>query len=245
MEAVKTPVVILSYNRLGPLRKLLETLETLQGIGSILILDNASTEPELIDWLNQADNDDPEDQYRKVLGFCPKVQFILENLGHTGVKPLLQEMFKGQRFIFTDPDLVKSPDCPDNLIQRLHQLLNRHPQLQKAGPGLVTSDLPDHYPFKKQVQEHERQLLHQWLPDGSRIAPIDTTFALYRNPEAFGDWRVPAARMSAPYMFRHPDWYVDPHNMTEEYRDYLKRCGKSASYANQLKEWLQKEGIPL
>lgn len=240
----ETPVVVLSHNRLSPLLNLLDRLPDLQGVGMVYVFDNASTYEPLLYELASAQTGFEDTDMNPDIRDRLIVERSLENLGHNGLTPWLEKTFgKTQRFILTDPDVLPAPDCPADLIARLHTLLNRHPQLQKAGPGLVVNDIPDHYPGKLEVQRHERQLLGPFLPDGSRIAAIDTTFALYRNVEAYGSWKAPAARMSEPYMFRHPDWYVDPERLDPEYREYLKLCGPSASYATMLKNWMDARGI--
>lgn len=220
------PVLINNFNRLEPLKQQLEWLSTLPGVSEIIISDNASNYPPLLD-------------YYEKNPYKVKIIRNTHNGGHNMPKNTLRELNISDRVIVTDPDLIPYPDTPSDIIQKLNTLMDTHPNYHKVGCGLNINDLPDHYPFTERIRRHETCLLGKTFPDGSREACIDTTFCLYRCKEAFGGWNAPAIRTVKPYILKHIDWYVNPKDITEEYAWYLDNCTSSASYATQLKEWLK------
>jgi hypothetical protein len=140
----------------------------------------------------------------------------------------------GERFIVTDCDVVPDETCPADWVQVLSAYLDHFPHVVKAGLGLRTDDLPDHFAHRAQVQAWERQFQ---LPDAGTAAPvvynpshaggaawadIDTTLAMYRRYETF---RLgPAIRTIAPYVARHLPWYEDSANPTDEQAFYAARA---------------------
>jgi hypothetical protein len=222
----QTEIVVLNFNRLDPFRKLLDWLHKADGVGQITVIDNASTYPPLLDF------------YQTQRSFN-LIRQSTNGDHHTPLDYLKSHYTDRDRFIVTDPDLVPYEDCPLDLIPKMRRLLDKH-QVQKVGVGLEVDDLPDHYPFKDGVYQHEKQLLGKWFEDGSRLSVVDTTFALYRSYTAFSDWRLPAIRTGIPYMFQHVDWYLDPDNLSEEYIYYLDHSSPVASYAERMRDWFRK-----
>jgi len=220
------PVVITNFNRFEPFLQQVKWLRTLEGLSQIHILDNASTYPPLLDYYSA--NPDNLSIHR-----------MSTNTGHLAFKNnILSITDTKDRILVTDPDLIPYPTTPSDILQKMHRLLDTHLDTHKIGAGLGIKDIPDCYPFANDVRRHESNLLGAIYPDGSRKSLVDTTFALYRCPEAFGNWRDQAIRTVHPYMLKHVDWYVDPENLSEEYIYYLEHCTESASYAWKLKDWM-------
>jgi len=127
----------------------------------------------------------------------------------------------GERFIVTDCDVVPDEGCPGDWPALLGELLDRFPNVAKAGLGLRIDDLPDHFAHKARVIEWETGVLDGVYAEGrARRGDIDTTLAMYRRYEPFA--LGPALRTVAPYMARHLPWYEDTANPTPEQAFYRK-----------------------
>ena len=94
------------------------------------------------------------------------------------------------RYIVTDPDVVPAADCPRDWPARLSALLDKYPQATKAGLGLRTDDIPEHYSRRDQVISWEAGFWTHPAGDGAYWAAIDTTLAMYRE----GFWVHPRRR---------------------------------------------------
>jgi|GEM_PF-2886097 hypothetical protein len=198
------PVFINVHDRLSCLQQQLEWLRR-AGHQNITLIDNASTYPPLLRFLNQG-------KYRAIR--------LKKNLGHTALWRLkeLRGVIAKQWFVYTDPDVIPTAACPLDVVAYLHGLLQDYPFYLKAGLGLRLDDLPDCYHLKQQVIDWEQNLI------GSEIAPdvfeadVDTTFALYRpgTPYIIG----PSVRFQGRFAARHLPWYSDSSQPDEEERYY-------------------------
>lgn len=206
------PVFVNCFNRVSVLRSLVDWLLQM-GQQRILLLDNASTYPPLL-------------AYYRDLAAEPRV-IVVElggNLGHTAIwaSGLLDRLeWAREPFIYTDPDILPDPDCPRDFLQHFARILEQHPAARKVGFGLRIDDLPLYYRFRAEVQDWEAQFWEIPLAEGQYLAPIDTTFALYRGgtvwtPQAITAAKVYAIRTGFPYVARHLDWYMDTEHPTEE-----------------------------
>ena len=218
----KIPILINSFNRLTTLKALIASLEA-RGYKSIYILDNKSTYPPLLEW------------YRTT---PYEVIYLPENLGFKALwrhKPT-RKRFTNDYYILTDADVVLDKDCPDDLIERMYDLLKNHyPYAFKIGPSIRIDDLPDHYDRKQEVLAWEKRFFEQpTAHDQLYRAPIDTTFALYRP--RIGLSRRPsleAYRMAAPYQIVHCPWYEDSKHPTEEETYYKSHCVHVTAWSNK------------
>lgn len=165
-DAKKIPVIINNFNRLTTLKRLIASL-TSRGIDNIIILDNASTYPPLLDWYKE----------------CGHTVIHLEgNLGFKALwkSRLTKNLYRKGWYIYTDSDVELAKDCPDDIIERmLHVMTVERPSALKTGPSLLINDLPDCFANKTDVIAHEQKFWEHREGDLFR-APIDTTFALYR-----------------------------------------------------------------
>jgi hypothetical protein len=204
MEANQSiPLFIVSFNRLGYLRTLIDALEEFD-FQNITIIDNASTYEPLVDYLEHTPH---------------RVERLPENLGHLALwkSGRFDKVIERQRFILTDCDVMPAPDCPKHITSVLNELLERYPRHTKAGLSLKIDDLPDHYCFKKQVIEWELRFWEHKLDDGNYEGSIDTTFALYRPGIHFSEerwWR--SIRAAQPFSALHLPWYKDTNQLTDE-----------------------------
>ncbi len=211
-DPAQIPILINSFNRLATLRRLVASLEA-RNLRNIHILDNCSTYPPLLEWLQQ----------------CPyEVIRLPENLGFKALwrHAPSRRRFCGDYYIYTDADVELDAACPDDVVARMFTLLKeRYPYAFKIGPSIRIDDLPDCYNRKAEVIAWESRFFEHPVGDGLFRAPIDTTFALYRP--RIGLSRRPSLesyRLAAPYCIRHLPWYEDSAAPSEEEKYYKAHC---------------------
>lgn len=209
------PVIINCRDRVSCLRRLVAWLED-AGHENIVLLDNASTYPPLLEYLGRCGH---------------RVERLDRNLGHTALwqAAALERSIREQWFVYSDPDVVPDESCAPDLVARLREILERNQGSVKAGPALRTDDLPDHYHLKAHVIEHERQFYGNPLGPDLYQSFIDTTFAVYRpgTPYSHG----PALR-STRYRARHLAWYLDSNALDDEEIYYRTHADSRISHWN-------------
>ena len=200
-----TPVFIPVRDRLTPLLALLDWLER-RGRVEIWLIDNASTYPPLMEFLDATEH---------------RVVRLERNLGHRSpfLSGAVQREAHGRHFVISDPDVVPDDDCPLDAIDHFRDLLDRHPEIDKVGFGLRIDDLPDSYPLVDDVRAWESRFWTDEIEPGVYRADIDTTFALYRPLER-RHREDRSLRTGSPYLARHTPWYVTPGTLTDEDRWY-------------------------
>jgi hypothetical protein len=187
----------------------------------IIIVDNASTYPPLLEWYVSAP--------------C-EVVMLKDNLGPRA--PWTSGVISGLTkdvYIVTDPDLDLS-GLPANTIAYLDNGLSK-PGVWKVGLSLRLDDLPN-TSIANAAKNWEQRFWGCYTGDGYYVAPVDTTFALYNRktvPEDIGGFINGALRAAPPYSARHLPWYLTPDTVTEEEKHYLSAatCGTSGSFWNQ------------
>jgi hypothetical protein len=163
---------------------------------NIIIVDNNSTAPELLDYLEKSPH---------------RVVRLPENIGHLAVwkSGLFDKELSRDFYAVSDCDVVPDEQCPLDLLDVCFSHLKKQALLTKVGPSLRIDNLPDHFAEKKAVEDWEGRFWKKlYSKDQLYIAPIDTTFAVYR-PGIFPDrdeWWI-SARTAPPYMVRHLPWY--------------------------------------
>lgn len=226
------PVLINNFNRLETLRAQLEWLLALEGTISVVIIDNASTYPPLLDF------------YRSIAFPNVQVVYLGFNSCGKGAAHVAGKLAGFPRFIVTDPDLLPYPTTPRDVVPHLARLLDRYPDYSHVGLSLEIDDLPDHCLEKAKIQRHEAQY---WYPQARQlnnevyVAPVDTTFAMYRDTSNVAAY-APALRTCRPYTLKHVDWYRDPADLPDEYLYYLRSCTPYATFATVVKNRLAQRG---
>jgi hypothetical protein len=215
------PVFINCRDRLTPLVQLLGWLER-AGCDEIYLIDNDSAFEPLLEYYERT----PHTVIR--LG---------ENYGKWSLwqAPGVVDLTKGRRFVFTDPDVIPADDCPLDALERFSELLDRYRLPNKAGFGLRIDDLPDHYRHKEAVLAAETPMWQWPLERGVFYAPIDTTFALYRQE---GSWAREAIRTGPPYVARHDSWYLDFDRLSPEERFYGDRAADATDHTSGMAHWV-------
>lgn len=214
------PVVINNRNRLTYLLELIAWLEK-AGMKNIIILDNDSTYPPLLDFYSKTN-------YRVIkLG---------ANVGHLALwKSDFYKEIAHRYYIYTDPDVVPVEDCPLDVAEFMLKQLDKYGSIEKIGIGLKIDDLPDHYEGKKRVLEWEGKYWTKKVADSVFDAEVDTTFALYRPFTNGVKWVAPAYRTGPPYVARHLPWYENSDDPGEENIFYAKNVRQGASH------WIDKK----
>jgi hypothetical protein len=200
------PVFINTRDRVSPLRKLVSWLER-AGTQRIVIVDNASTYPPLLDYLERSPH---------------AVVRLKDNLGQTAPwRSNVIHYFVGtdEPYVETDPDVVPDENCPLDAIDHFAELLERYPEVDKVGFGLRIDDLSPRYKHAEAVRRWEQAFWRDEVEPGVFRAPIDTTFALYRPRRLLS--MEPALRTGAPYLARHVPWYANSARPSREQRYYL------------------------
>lgn len=203
--AASTPVFIIVRDRLTALRRLIDWLES-AGHDEIWLIDNASTYPPLLAYLDSTSHE---------------VIHLDHNLGHRSpfLSGAVQRIAAGRHFVISDPDVIPDESCPPDAIEHFRRLLDRYPEIDKVGFGLRIDDLPDRYPLADDVRNWEARFWADEVEPGVYRADIDTTFALYR-PLDRRHREDSALRTGAPYVARHTPWYVGPDDIDDEDRWY-------------------------
>lgn len=216
------PIIIVNFNQLEYLKKLLDFLEQ-RKFENIVIIDNKSTYPPLLD-------------YYKTISSNVKIEYMDDNFGHLVFfkKRKLQEKYAKGYYILTDADIVPNNNLPTNFVDVMIGLLDKYFNItSKIGFALRIDDIPDYFPLKSKVINWERQFWANQLSENIYKADIDTTFALYKPkyPIKFENIEyIKAVRIAGLYTCKHGGWYKNPHNMTEEEIFYQKTANSSGSW---------------
>lgn len=217
------PVIINNFNRLTFPAQLIEFLKKC-GLTNIIILDNHSTYPPLLEY------------YEK--GECQVIREPI-NHGHLALwKSGHYHKYKWNYFFYTDSDVVPVEECPKDFVEYMKSVLDNDYTLDKVGFGIKIDDLPDSFSLKEKVMNYERRYWQKEVKPGLFEAPIDTTFTLYRpfsNIRNGEIYTLKALRTGAPYLIRHLPWYMDSEKLTDEEKYYQETCNSSSSLGKQQK----------
>lgn len=215
------PVFINCRDRVTPLRQLVDWLER-TGCEEIYLIDNDSAYEPLLEYFRTSPH---------------TVVRLDENYGKWSLwqAPGLFDLTKGRRFVYTDPDVIPDPDCPPDALERFSELLDKYRLPNKAGFGLRSDDIPDTYRHKAAVLAIEAYMWEWPLEPGVYYAPIDTTFALYREQ---GTWAREAIRTSSPYVARHDSWYLDFDHLSDEELFYEQRAASVTPHTSGMAHWV-------
>jgi hypothetical protein len=179
---------------------------------------------------------DNHSSYRPLLKFyyesnC-EVYRCSKNFGHKVVwdnKNILESLGITGRYIVTDPDLDLS-GIPDDFLKVLNDGLDRYPAYSKCGFSLDLSNLP-----LGETRTWEQSLWSHPLDDMYFHAPIDTTFALYRENVTY--YSLSGIRTNRPYTAIHIPWsYKKISALPKDEQFYYRTCNSdSATGKNRLK----------
>jgi hypothetical protein len=213
------PVFINNFNQLDNLKNLINWFEK-RGFKKILILDNKSDYPPLMEWYKKSQHE---------------VIYLNENLGHRAFwlsQDILTKYINGY-FILTDPDILPSDECPSNFMNEFFNLLYFYPHTTKVGFSLKIDDLPDYYNQKEKVIAWESKFWNNALGTDIHLAYIDTTFALYRPRHNYITKFYDAIRLSGKYTCKHTSWYWNYNELTQEQQHYISKASTFSQWTLQ------------
>ncbi len=200
-----TPIFIINFNQLGFVRKQIAWLLG-SGYRNVTVLDNHSTYPPLL-------------RYYAEMTSSRTIAVVRRPRNDTKITVWNEHLRALDRpFVLTSSDVVPEAGCPADVVGHLARHLRDNPQIVKAGLGLRIDDLPARYRHRREVLIKQSEYWRVPAACGLFLAPIDTTFALYRGGGPFV--HEPAVRTSWPYLARHEPWYSDSANPSEDERYY-------------------------
>lgn len=182
-------------------------LHRLAGITKVIIIDCDSEYPDLLDWYKRLPD---------------RTELIREtNLGprapwHSGV--ISERERSGRPYVVTDGDLDICR-LDQMAVYRMWNKLKQDPELAKVGAAIAIDDLPSG-PISRPIRSREQEYWEVSTQDNFYVAEIDTTFAVYREPEFTG--YGPALRDGLNQV-RHLPWYMEPETYTTDFKFYLNR----------------------
>ena len=217
-ETFQLPIFINCRDRLGCLQQLVDWLLA-AGYRRIYLLDNASTYPPLRAY------------YEKICKHpCVTIVQIPENLGYQALwrSGILHQLDIRTPYVYTDPDVVPTEECPTGIVARLYRLLQRYPFLDKAGMGLKMDDVPPEVDLSL-----ERAYYHVPREEQVFFAPCDTTFALYKPLYHYTNFM--SLRTGGRMMLRHLPWYLDREHLPEDEQYYVAHANDGSTFAREIK----------
>jgi hypothetical protein len=129
-------------------------------------------------------------------------------------------------FFLSDPDVCPARSCRSDLLNHLVACMKRYTDFDRIGLALEITDIPDHFPFKSQVVNHEKK--HWTKPVNAHlcVAPVATTFCLVRSLNNCDErgYAKKNGRTLRPNTAYHSSWYLDPKNLPEDEEYYYKHA---------------------
>ena len=217
------PIIIINFNQLFYLKQLISFLEQ-KKTKNIIIIDNNSSYPPLLDYYNEIKN-------------RVTIHRLNENLGHLVLwkkRELFKKYTKGF-FVLTDADIVPNSNLKEDYLNGLLKMLLKHKTKSKVGLALKIDDIPNTFILKENVINWETKFWISEIEKNVFDAEIDTTFALYwPKTDRLINYLYPsffnALRIGGDYTATHGGWYVDHNNLTEEQKFYFKTANNSNSW---------------
>ena len=216
------PIFINARDRLGVMKKMIDWLLD-AGYRKLIILDNNSTYPPLMEYYSELEMDSRL-----------KIIRLGKNLGYKALwfSGVLETLKIATPYVYTDPDILPIEACPKDFVKQLIKLLDANHELRKVGLGIVWEDITffnkDYY---KELESNFYDATR--IGDNLYYAQVDTTFALYSNVRHYS-LRF-SLRTTGDFRIYHLPWYFDYDNLPEDERYYIEHADSSASAAAQFK----------
>ena len=217
------PIFINARDRLGLMKNLIDWLLD-SGYTNIIILDNNSTYPPLLEYYKSLNGD------KRV-----KVIRINKNVGFKSIWQIgiLEYLDIRTPYVYTDPDVIPIDSCPKNVVQQLLKILKRNTFIKKVGLGLVFEDITFFNKEKIKVAQN-RFYATTAIDKDVYYSQVDTTFALYCNCRHY-NLRF-SCRTLGDLMVKHMPWYFDYDNLPEDEQYYLEHSDNSSTTNNALRK---------
>jgi len=210
------PVIINNRNLFTWVVEIVNKIKTYEGVGEIIIIDNGSDYPPLLEWYDTN----------------PCTIHRAENIGHTAPWQILGDVITNNDYVITDADMGLL-DTPSDTLLYLKDNLDSL-GLDKIGLGLNWGIVKEDSLYYNHIQSYEK---NRW--DSAHTnniytdIAIDTTFALYKKGTPYF---VGGASTTYPYVARHYPWEFnqETYENNEEFKYYIKNANTSSSYKTYL-----------
>ena len=220
------PIFINARDRLGVMKKLIDWLLA-AGYRKLIILDNRSTYPPLLEYYSALESD-----------WRVKVIRLEKNFGFKAIwlSGVLERLKIATPYVYTDPDVLPIERCPKDFVKRLMKILDGNHEIRKVGPGLVYDDITF---FNADACKDQEKFFYESTQVGDELyyVQIDTTFALYSNTRHYS-LRF-SLRTLGDLMTYHLPWYFDYDNLPDDEKYYMEHTDKSSSVAMYFKNFQQ------
>ncbi len=239
------PIFVISFNRLGVLKRSIASFRHQSRPIDLVIHDNGSSFEPLLAYLKEL-----EAEGATVIHAGKKVsqQDDLNSIADT-VKAYF-ETHPACNYVVTDPDIELAAEAPD-MLEMCEFVLRSSRPIDAVAPMLRIDDIPDFYPMKDEVIDRHTKKFWSKTPSSFTwrgqevkfiLSRVDTTFAMHRAGVPFERW-VMAIRTYAPYWARHLDWYIDTKNLTEDQTAYLETASTVSYWGGPLlKRFIERFG---
>jgi len=233
------PIFIISSDRLKALKESIQSYcDYIKTPFEIVIIDFGTSYEPTLEYLKQLENKKIKVYWNKKISYKGSLNRI---------RGIVQDYFKNHpvsNYIVTDPDIVLD-NVEGDVLDVYAYLLEKIPHIIVAGPMLRIDDIPDCYPLKERLLSRSLETTYRFrreftIPYRNKnikyiIVNIDTTFGMRRAGQDF--WRHRwGARVLSPYAARHLEWYLDPKNLTEDQKYYIKHASRRiATWTNVLR----------
>lgn len=233
---MKIPIFIICRDRIECTKKAIASYEKLNHPIEIIIHDNNSTYPPMIEWLEELEKNGIK-VYRTKEDHTPRTR----TFAHLTAESIADWMNhnKASYYVVTDPDIELDSTPDGDNLEVYAELLDKNYRtgIKMVGPMLRIDDIPDTYAKKETATGRhnffwwkEKKIAQiQGKEVTYNFSPIDTTFALQKANEPFNRHQK-GIRVYAPYTAKHLDWYIDLASPTPDHKWYRDHCHKGVAH---------------
>ena len=207
MDTTDIPIVTVSHNNYYYLSFMIKQLKgTFGAPKQIIVMDNHSTDPKILDYLGELEREDPNILViRNSTNYGPRINRI----NHIEIYRSLPDVF-----CLTDSDILFSPTLPPDFIKIMYEI-SEYYGAEKVGFALDISepdllhDIPDYFMGKSliewELQFWERPIEPLWEGKYPLYrAEIDTTFCLINKKYENSCVNI---RIGGDFTSKHLPWY--------------------------------------
>jgi glycosyltransferase involved in cell wall biosynthesis len=208
------PVIINNRDLFTWPKAMVERISRYDGVGEIIIVDNGSTYPPLLDWYK---TNPCKVIYQANLGMAaPWLCQAVNNL-------------KAKYYVVTDSDMGLE-NTPNDTLLYLKDKLESLPHLEKVGLGLDWQRVEDKSPYYQRLHKYEKDRWDKSNVENGVYVDVhtDTTFALYSKQWYF----IGGGSTTFPYVARHYPWEfsLEEARSNEEFKYYIDNATSASSY---------------
>ena len=222
------PIFINARDRLGVMKKLIDWLLDAD-YRNLIILDNNSTYPPLLEYYSELEKDSRV-----------KIIRLGKNFGYKALwqSGILERLKISTPYAYTDPDILPIERCPKDFVKRLMKILDSNHEVRKVGLGLIWEDIT--FSDKEQTQILESNFYNgTQIGENLYYAQVDTTFALYSNVRHYS-LRF-SLRTTDNLMAYHLPWYFDYDALPEDEKYYMNHADKN--FVTSVKRFLDSKNL--